>query len=199
MALTRKFLAALGIEQEKIDEIIENHTATVDALKEERDKYKNDAMMLPSVQKELDELKEAAEKNKDNPYKAQYEELKKEYEDYKNGIEAKETKAKKVDAYKKMLKEINVSEKRLDAIIKVSNLDSIELDKDGNIKGVDDLKKTAQEEWSDFIVKERTEGADTKTPPTGGGDGNVGKSRAAQLATRHYENLYGSPNGGKDS
>ena len=43
MALTRKMLKAMGIEDEKIDQIIEAHTETVDALKVERDQYKEDA------------------------------------------------------------------------------------------------------------------------------------------------------------
>ena len=62
MSLTRKFLAALGIEQDKIDEIIEAHTETVNALKEEK------AMDLSvfvtkdefgALQKELDALKKS--------------------------------------------------------------------------------------------------------------------------------------------
>ena len=60
MALTRKFLSALGIEAEKIDEIIDAHTDTVNALKEERDKYKASHEALQGVQKELDDLKKAA-------------------------------------------------------------------------------------------------------------------------------------------
>ena len=40
MSLTRKMLKAMGIEDEKIDQIIEAHTETVDALKEQRDGYK---------------------------------------------------------------------------------------------------------------------------------------------------------------
>ena len=36
MALTRKFLSALGIEEAKIDEIISAHADTVNALKEQR-------------------------------------------------------------------------------------------------------------------------------------------------------------------
>ena len=43
MALTRKCLSALGIEAEKIDEIISAHTETVDGLKDEIAKYKGDA------------------------------------------------------------------------------------------------------------------------------------------------------------
>ena len=37
MALTRKFLSALGIEEAKIDEIISAHVDTVNVLKEQRD------------------------------------------------------------------------------------------------------------------------------------------------------------------
>jgi hypothetical protein len=59
MSLTRKMLRAMGIEDEKIDEIITAHTETVDALKEQRDQYKADAEKLPNVQKELQGLKES--------------------------------------------------------------------------------------------------------------------------------------------
>ena len=37
MSFTRRFLSALGIEAEKIDEIINAHIEVVDGLKEERD------------------------------------------------------------------------------------------------------------------------------------------------------------------
>ena len=55
MALTRKFLSALGIEEEKAEQIIAAHTETVDGLKAERDKYKEDAEKLPATQNELAE------------------------------------------------------------------------------------------------------------------------------------------------
>ena len=69
MALTRKFLSALGIDADKVDEIINAHTETVDALKNERDKYKADAEKLPEVTRELTSLKETVAKNGDkNPF-----------------------------------------------------------------------------------------------------------------------------------
>ena len=192
MSLSRKFLAALGIEQEKIDEIIDAHTETVNALKEERDKYRKDAEALPEVQKELDELKQAAEKNPDDVYKQQYEDLKSEYEQYKADVDAKETAAKKREAYKSLLKQVGVSEKRLDAILKVSQYDGVELEKDGTIKGANDIMKSLKEEWADFIVQEETKGAETKTPPAGTGAGSVKTlSRAAQVAAKHNEMIYG--------
>lgn len=40
MPLTRKMLKAMGIEEDKIEQIIEAHADTVDALRDERDGYK---------------------------------------------------------------------------------------------------------------------------------------------------------------
>lgn len=190
MALTRKFLAALGIESEKIDEIISAHTDVTTALKEERDSYKAEAEKLPGVQKELDKLKEAADQNQDNPYKAQYEDLKREYDDYKADVEAKQTKANKTAAFKSLLKEIGVSEKRIDSIAKISDIDSLELDKDGKIKDADKKKDSLKDEWADFIVKEEKRGAEENNPP-GNNGGGEGKSRAAEVAAKFYKNVYG--------
>ena len=69
MALSRKMLRAMGIEDEKIDQIIEAHTESIDALKEQRDQYKADAEKLPALQKKLEELEAAG----DDGYKQKYE------------------------------------------------------------------------------------------------------------------------------
>ncbi len=170
MALTRKALVAMGIEAEKIDQIIEMHTESTDALKKERDdaredakKYEADSKKLEGVQKELDDLK--ANKGEPDKFKTLYDDLKKEYDKYKDDVQAKETKAAKSKAYREMLKEIGISEKRLDSVIKVADLDSFELDDAGAIKDVDKLKTTAKSEWADFIESKSTQGAKTPTPP----------------------------------
>ena len=59
MALTRKMLKAMGIEEEKIEQIIEAHAETVDTLKEQRDTLKADSDKLAEVQKELDKAKKS--------------------------------------------------------------------------------------------------------------------------------------------
>ena len=165
MALTRKFLSALGVEADKIDEIINAHTETVDGLKDELAKVKADAEKLPAVQKELDDLKAAAEK----------EAIKEDFENYKKEVAAKETKASKSAAYRALLKEAGIADKRLDAVLKVSDVDAIELEKDGKIKGADDLLKSVKEEWADFIPTESTKGAATATPPASTGAGRKTK------------------------
>ena len=196
MSLTRKMLKAMGIEEEKIEQIIEEHAETVNALKQQRDQYKVDAEKLPGVQKELDEYKEAAEKDGENPYKAKYEETQQKFDDYKAEVTAKETKAKKTAAYRKLLKDAKVSEKRLDSILKLSPVDDVELDDNGEIKDAADVKKKIEEEWSDFIVTEETHGADSNNPPGGSGGrqgaGGGSKSRAAMIQQQYQNSLYGS-------
>lgn len=174
MALTRKFLAALGIEAEKIDEIIAAHSETVEALKAERDGYKEDAEKYADTKEKLDEANEKLkDAGKDGSYKVKYDALKEEYDDFKSNVETEKANRNKIAACKALLKEVGIADKRIDAVAKVMELDKIKLDKDGKIEGADELKKTLATEWSDFIVKDGKEGAGTATPPGGESGGGV--------------------------
>jgi hypothetical protein len=167
MALSKKFLRTLGLEEDKVDEIFDRHTESVVALKDEIDKYKADAEKLPSVENELAELKANIDDtagDKDG-YKEKYDKLQKEYEAYKSEQEQKEKGAKVKEAYKALLEKTGVSSKRINSILKVTNLSDIKLDKDGNIEGSDKLKEGIKKEWEDFIETKFDEGADTSTPP----------------------------------
>lgn len=168
MAFTRKFLSALGIEADKVDEIIAAHTEVTDALKEERDKYKANAEKLPDIENELNELKKKMDG--DDPYKEKYEALQKEYDDYKADVANKETTAKKESSFRKLLKDIGIPDKRIDSVIKVSDINGIELTETG-IKDEDTLKAKLKEEWSDFIATKSTEGVPSANPPS-----NTGKT-----------------------
>lgn len=180
MALTRKFLSAFGIEDDKVDEIINAHTETVNALKEQRDSYKADAEKLPAVQKELDDMKATA--NGEDAYKVKYDALKEDFEKFKNEQTEKEIHARKESAYRSLLQEVGISEKRIGAVLKVSDVDAIEFDDEGKVKEADTLKKSIGEEWSDFIVQKETKGASTATPPTG--SGKVYKSKEEIMAIK---------------
>lgn len=172
MALTRKFLSALGIEADKIDEIINAHSETVEALKAERESYRGDAEKYAKVKEDLDKANEKLkEYAKDDTYKVKYDALKEDFDTYKKGIETEKTNTSKKSAYKELLKEIGISDKRIDAVAKLVELDKIKLDKDGKIDGAEDLKKSLSEEWADFIVKDGTQGAGAATPPGNGGGG----------------------------
>ena len=121
---------------------------------------------------EIEELKEGKQTAEDSvataeKWKTKYEGIKQEFSDYKKAEQAKATRAQKTDAYRSLLKEIGVNDKRIDAIIKVTDLDGMEMDAEGKLKDAADLRKTAKEEWSDFIVTTHTQGAQTATPPSG--------------------------------
>lgn len=167
MALTRKFLTALGIDEAKVDEIITAHTEVTDALKAERDKFKADAGKYAAAQAELDGIKaQAAKDGGKNPYQVKYEALKEEFDKYKADTETKATKAKKESAYRKLLKDAGVTEKRLDAVLRVSDFDGIEFDGDGKIKDADKLTESIKKEWADFIPQTSQTGAPSQNPPS---------------------------------
>lgn len=175
MSITRKMLKGMSLTDEQIDTIIEAHSETVDALKDERDKFKADAEKLASVQKELDALKSTG-----GDYEKKYADLKKEYDEYKAGQDAIAEKTAKETAYKEMLKSAGVSEKRIASIMRVTNLADIKLDKDGKLKDHDKLVEAVKSEWSDFIDTKVEKGADTKNPPDNSG-GKMTKDQILQI------------------
>lgn len=170
MALSRKFLSALGIEADKIDEIINAHSETVEALKEERDSYKDRAEKYDKTQQLLDEANKKIEGyDKEGSYKVKYDAIKEDFDNYKKEVETQKAKATKTDAYRALLKEVGISEKRLESVLKVSDLASIKIGEDGKIEDASKLKESLAKEWADFIVTEGKQGAGTATPPDNGG------------------------------
>ena len=165
MALTRKFLEALGIEQAKIDEIISAHTEVTDSLKADRDSYKEKAEKYDQTKTELDKAKSELDKVNKDEYKTKYESLEAEFNKYKTDIAEKEVKGRKEEAYKKMLKEIGVNEKSIDAILRVKDLNTIKLDDKGEIVDVDTLKESEKKDWEGFIIESEVHGQDPSTPP----------------------------------
>lgn len=171
MALTRKYLKEIGIESEKIDLIIEAHTDTVDALKDERDKYKENADKVKGLEKELEQAKANAQT--DSEWKEKFEKVNADFESYKSEQETKATKNAIKDAYRKLLKDAGVSEKRIDTVLKVTDLDSMSLDEEGKLNDSDKLTESIKNDWSDFITVQHEQGAKTTTPPSNDGGKNT--------------------------
>lgn len=194
MALTRKFLKAMGIEEEKIDQIIEAHTETVSGLKDSLDKAEAAAKELPGVQKELDAAKADLEAVKKDGWKDKHDALKKEFEDYKAGVSAKETKAAKESAARAYYKEKGITGKALDIAIRGSSaeIEALEL-ADGKIKDAAALEALVKGDFSGLVSTTTTTGANTATPPANNGDGgkDVPNTRAARIAAQYHNNLYG--------
>ena len=172
MALTRKQLSAMGIEAEKIEQIIEAHTETVSGLKDQitklegdLSKAKEEAGKLAAVQKDLDALQaQVAEDEKAREGK-DYDALKQEFDDYKAEVKRKAERTAKEDAYKAILKDAGIPERHFAKILKYSDVDGVELDDKGEVKAKKDILKAVKEEWSDHITTEETQGTESHNPP----------------------------------
>ena len=181
MALTRKMLKAMGIEEEKVDQIIEAHSETVDSLKADRDNYKKDADQLKSVREELDELKAKG----DDGWKEKHDKLKGEFDQYKTDVLAKETEAKIKSAYKALLKnDAKLSDAGIEKAVKYADYSKFELEADGEtLKDANMHAKAAQDEWAMFVTTTTTTGAKTSNPPANNGTG-TGKTKEEIMAIK---------------
>lgn len=165
MTLTRKMLSAIGIEQEKIDQIIESHADTVNGLKEKASELQKQAERVPSLEKQIEELK-AAQPTED--WEEKYKELKAEYEDFRQKVDDERATQEKSRLYRAMLREAGVDEKRFDSIMKLTDLSEIKVE-DGKIEDAESVKKSIADEWGDFIVQKSTHGAPVDDPPANAG------------------------------
>lgn len=172
-SFSRKWLEAILENEElspkeKAQQIMEGHIDITDGLKDERDTFKKQAEeqgnKAADLQKQLDGITGGED------FKKKYEDEHKAFEDFKKQT-ASDAEATKVKAaYRKLLAEEGISEKRLDSILKVTDLSGMKLDKDGNLAGVDDLKKAIADEWGEFKATTTERGASVANPP------NVGKA-----------------------
>lgn len=164
MAFGRKWLDEILQDddltpKEKAQKIMDEHINVTNGLKDERDSYKQEAEKAADIQKELDGIKGGED------FKKKYEDEHEAFENFKKQTAQDAETAKVKAAYRKLLADEGISEKRLDSILKVTDLSKVKLDKDGNLEKVDDLKKSINEEWGEFKTTVTTKGADVEKPP----------------------------------
>lgn len=164
MALTRNFLKALGLTDEQIGSIVENHMETVDALKKERDGYRAQADSVGEVAKERDELKAQLEKAGDIA------KVQAEFDAYRTSVEKRDLNAKKRSALDAAFKAAGVSRETFrNSMLKAWDMETVELDDSGAIKDIDGLNATVQKDYGDFIATNEDKPLPPNSPPGGGG------------------------------
>lgn len=169
MAFTRKKLDAMGLTEEQKESLIELHMESVNALKAELDKFKDDASELSDVKEKLKKATEELENVKKDDYKAKYESEKAAHDKLKEDISNKETKTKKADAFKSFLKEKGYSDNAITKITKYGGyVDGVELDNEGKIADSDKLMANIEAEWGEYKPQAGTERHTPITPPVGG-------------------------------
>ena len=146
--------------------LIALHLGVVDPLKDQLQTYKADAEKLPSVQKELDEIKAQG----DGGYKEKYEAEVKAHKEYRQQVESEKETARTDADVLAICKEAGITrESSLRLVAKDFDRSKIERDKDGNISNRAKLLEAVKADYADFIGMPGKEGTPPNTPPTGGG------------------------------
>lgn len=162
MALTRKLLKSLGLEEAAIDTIIDAHAETVDALKKERDGYKEAADKVDSLIKERDEALQKLG-NAGDAAKVQAE-----FDAYKKQIADEKTYAQKQQAYIDLLKKSGIlRESTQKLILKATDLSKEEMGENG-FTNETALLESIKTNYGEYIATTETRGVPTVNPPSGG-------------------------------
>ena len=133
MSLTRSFLKSLGLEEDKIESIIEAHSETVSALNQKYSELetryngvKENADRLPEIQKELDDLKK-------HDFRTKYESEKSAHDALKESIARKQAR----DAAEKAVRAYYIGKSirgdNLNIAMRGTPLEEITLSEDGTI------------------------------------------------------------------
>lgn len=187
MAFGRSFLKSMSLTDEQVSAIMEEHISVTDALKAQRDKFENqwkeakaEADKVPGLENQIKDL------NSGEDWKKKFEDEHASFENFKKELTEKEKVEKVKEAYKKLLSEEKISEKRHDAIMRVTDFSNMKLDKDGKLENLDSLKEAIGKEWSEFKVIERQQKQNVPTPPGGNNNGG-GEGRARELYLKHVQ------------
>ena len=157
-----------------LGKICDLHTANADGkdetIKDLREKLEN-------AEQERDALKAKG----GDDYKAKYEKVKKDFDDYKADVTAKETKAAKEKAVRAYFEGKKITGGNLNIAMRGAKdeINGLELDADGKSKDTAALDALVGGEFAGLVVTTTTKGANTSTPPAGNGNG--GKMTKAEI------------------
>lgn len=162
MALTRKMLKAMSIEDDKIEQIIEAHAETVDGLKEKLSAFQDQTERIRELESQIEKS------GGTDDWKKRYEQEHADFEAFRAETAQKAEEEQKAALYRKLLIDAGVDQRRIDRIMRVSDLSKVTV-KDGEIQDSEELTKAIKAEWADFIATETTQGVQVKTPPQSSG------------------------------
>lgn len=165
MALGRKFLKALGLDDAVIDTIIEAHSESIEALKKERDEAKEAADRSEKLEQQLREANEKLEKAGDAAR------VQADFDAYKQQIEGEKTAASRKAVMASVLRD-QVGIKRESArnlILATMDMAKYEWDENGKLKNESAVAEALRQEYAEWIASTQTSGMSTATPPAGSG------------------------------
>ena len=145
MALTRKLLESLGLDERQADAVIEAHVGVTDALKHERDELRTQAGQAGDAAR-----------------------IQAEFDAYRAQTEAERLRGRKADALRGALREAGVRrESFVELLVKAVDLDQIKLDS-GRICEPETVVGPLREAFGDCFATTLTQGASPLDPPGSG-------------------------------
>lgn len=163
-----------NISSTKFNDVVSAINSAVGKEFVEKKRYNDKLTEIDALKAEKHDAEDKA--TSAEKWKTKYDALKDDFDAYKKDISAKESKATRDNAYKELLKQAGISEKRIDAVLKVSDVASLEMGDDGKFKDSDKIFENIKNEWADFITTTETQGAKTPTPPSNNGGGKMTKA-----------------------
>ena len=163
MALTRKLLKSLGLEDEKIESIIEAHGETVEGLKQKLEKAEAEAAKVAELTAQLNNANDKLAKSGDAA------KVQADFDAYKEEIAKEKATASKRAAADALLKEAGYARESVRGLIlRTIDLDKWEADDNGGIKDADAFKQSVKADYADLVSTTQTTGTPPANPPTGG-------------------------------
>lgn len=165
MALGRKFLKALGLEDTVVDTIIEAHSESIEALKKQRDEAAAKADSADELAKQLKEANARLEKAGDAAR------VQADFDAYKQQVEGEKTTQSRRAVMGEVLRDkVGVQrESARNLILSAMKLDSYEWDENGRLKDEQTVADALKQEYAEWISTTETTGAPPVNPPKGGG------------------------------
>lgn len=159
--LTRKFLRALGVEEDKIDEIVTAHQDTLDAIKAERDGLKTSADKLAEAQAEVTRLTSELEKAKSSSGDAA--KVQADFDAYRQQVDKERADALNTSDLLDIAREAGVQRESFRSMIaRDFDMGRIQRGEDGKVSNRAELVEAIKSGYADCIG----EITNTGTPPT---------------------------------
>ena len=165
MAITHKFLKALGISEDAAEEIISAHRETVDSIKAERDELLTKANAVDTLTAERDKLKhdlEDAQAHSGDAGKVQAE-----FDAYKAQIETEKSNGSKLKLIRAALEKAGANPAAIDLMVNTVALDKVELNGD-TLKDADSVVNPIKESHAALFGTPIQKGTPQVTPMSGG-------------------------------
>lgn len=163
MALTRKMLKAMGLEESVIDSIIDAHSETVEALKKQRDDAQAEAGKVEDLTRQLNEantkLSTAGDAAK----------VQADFDAFRQHVENEKKEAAETADVLAICKDAGITrDSFLRAVGRDFDRSKIERGEDGAISNRDALVEYVKKDFADFGSTTTEQGAPPVNPPAGG-------------------------------